>query len=151
MLDLDIVPGREVNDYEKDGNLNVYVNDTMGSIAKSTYIKTNIQKQIDNIRNNSSARESIKLLKVWKRRNNGQVKSMVIELICVKALEDYTETADKWTRLKHVVAYIRDNIKTVTLIDPGNSNNILSDTLDDFQKENISDNMKWMLEKYRAQ
>lgn len=146
MLDLDIVPGREVNDYEDDGDLNVYVNDTMGMIAKSTYIKTNIQKQIDNIRNNSIARESIKFLKVWKRRNNGQIKSMVIELICVKAMENYSGANDRWSKLKHVLEYIRDNIKTITLVDPGNSNNIVSDTLQDFQKNSISDTMKWMLE-----
>ncbi len=38
------------------------------------------------------------------------------------------------------------NIKTVRLLDPGNSNNIVSDSLDDFQKDSISDTMKWLLE-----
>ena len=60
---LDIVPGREIDDYEKDGNLNLYVNETMGTIGKSTYLKTNIQKQIDNIRNNSSTREMYQIIK----------------------------------------------------------------------------------------
>lgn len=146
LLDLDIVPGREINDYEEDGDLNVYVNELMGSVAKASYIKTNIQKQIDNIRANSTAREPIKLLKVWKRRNNGQIKSMVIELISIKALEDYTGATDRWSKLKYVIEYIRDNIKTVRLVDPGNSNNVVSDSLGDFQKESIKDTMKWMLE-----
>lgn len=146
MLDLDIVPGREIDDYEKDGNLNLYVNETMGTIGKSTYLKTNIQKQIDNIRNNSSTREIIKLLKVWKRRKSGQIKSFVIELITVKALSDYTGEEELWEKLKHTLAYIRDNIKTARLVDPGNSNNVVSDSLNGFEKTAISDTMKWMLD-----
>lgn len=146
ILDLDIVPGREINDYETDGNLNVYVNDTMGGIAKGSYIRTNIQKQIDNIRANSTARESIKLMKVWKRRFNGQIKSMVIELICIKAFENFNGNTDNYSKLTHVIEFIRDNIKTIRLVDPGNSNNDLSKALDDVQKENISNTMKWMID-----
>lgn len=146
MLDLDIVPSREINNYPEDNDLNVYVNDTMGLISKASHIKTNIQKQIDNVSNNSIARDVIKLLKVWKRRNNGQIKSMVLELISIKALDGYAGSTDKWSKLKHVLEYIRDNIKTVKLVDPGNSNNVVSDTLEDFQKESIADTMKWMLE-----
>ena len=47
LLDLDIVPGREINDYEEDGDLNLYVNEQMGLFKKSTTLKTNIQKQIN--------------------------------------------------------------------------------------------------------
>ncbi len=146
ILDLDIVPGREIDNYEKDGDLNLYVNEQMGSFAKASYIKTNIQKQIDHIKNNSIARDPIKLFKVWKRRNNGQMKSFVIELLSIKAFEDYQGDNDHWSELKHAIEYIRDNIKSVTLKDPGNSNNIVSDSLSDFQKQGISDTMKWMLE-----
>lgn len=146
LLDLDIVPGREIDDYEDDGDLNLYVNEQMGSFKKATYIKTNIQKQIDHIRDNSLAREIIKLLKVWKRRNNGQIKSFVIELISIKALDGYKGEKDPWSKLKEVLEYIRDNIKTISLTDPGNANNIVSDSLDDLQKNSISDTMKWMLQ-----
>lgn len=146
MLDLDIVPGREIDDYENYGDLNVYVNEQMGSFKKSSYIKTNIQKQINNVRDNSIAKESIKLLKVWKRRNNAQLKSFVLELITIKALNGYQGNNDAWSKLKYVIEYIRDNIKTVSLTDPGNSNNVVSDSLEDFQKATVSDIMKWMLE-----
>ncbi|WP_018612324.1 hypothetical protein [Segetibacter koreensis] len=146
LLDLDIVPGREINDYEKDGDLNLFVNDRRNGNSKATTLKTNIEKQIDNIRNNSVARETIKLFKIWKRRNNGQIKSFVIELIVIKALEGYAGASDRWSKLKHVLTYIRDNIKTVRLVDPGNTNNIVSDSLEDFQKNSISETSKWMLE-----
>jgi len=146
MLDLDIVPGREINDYEKDGELNLYINETMGVFQKSTYLKTNIQKQIENIRENSEARESIKLIKVYKRRNNAAIKSFVIELISIKALDGYKGENDTWTRLKTVLEYIRDNVETAKLVDPGNTNNVVSDSLEDWQKKSIADTIKWMLE-----
>lgn len=145
-LDLDIVPGREVNEYETDGDLNLHVNESMGSFAKLTYIKTNIQKQIDNIKNNSVTRESIKLLKLWKRRNNGEMKSFVIELISIEALKDYSGDNDQWSKLKHTLGFIRDNIEKMRLTDPGNSNNVVSNALEDYQKKNISETMKWMLQ-----
>lgn len=147
MLYLDIVPGREINDYEKDGDLNLYVNDTMGVIQKASYIKSNIQKQIEKIRDNSEARDSIKCLKVWKRRNNINVKSFFIELIAIKAVEDHKGALPMgyWERLKYTLEYMRDNIETV-LVDPGNTNNIVSDALEDFEKKNLQQTIKWMLE-----
>jgi hypothetical protein len=148
-LDLDIVPGREIDNYEKDGNLNLFVNLQMGVYAKATYLKTNIQKQIDNISGNFSARQIIQLFKVWKRRNNQTAKSFVIELVSIKALESYSGSPDLWSKLEHSIVFIRDNIKTIKLVDPGNSNNVISDSLDDFQKQVISDSMKWMLEDIR--
>jgi hypothetical protein len=148
LLDLDIVPGREINEYEKDGELNLYVNETMGSFKKSSYIKTNIQKQIDNIKDNGEAREPIKLMKIWKRRNNGNIKSFVIELITVRAMEEFDDEdgCSRWDVLKHVIGFIRDNIQSVKLVDPGNGNNVVSDSLSDFEKQSISDRMKWMLD-----
>lgn len=148
MLYLDIVPGREVNDYEKDGDLNLYVNDTMGLFQKASYIKSNIQKQIDKIRDNSEGRDVIKLLKVWKRRNNINLKSFFLELISIKAVEDHKGAlpTDNWEKLKYVLEYIRDNVESVSLVDPGNTNNVVSDALEAFEKKNVSETVKWMLE-----
>lgn len=146
VLDLDIVPGREIDDYEKYGDLNLYVNEQMGSIKKATYLKTNIQKQIDHIQDNSTARNSIKNMKVWKRTNNGQAKSFVLELASIKALENYKGETDEWSKLKCVLEYVRDNIKTARLVDPGNSNNVVSDAMEDYQKDSLADSMKWMLD-----
>ena len=150
VLDLDIVPGREINNYEEDNDLNLFVNERMGLFGESTTLKTNIFKQISNIRDNSIARECIKLIKIWKRRNNGAIKSFVIELIIVKAMAVYEGDSDRWSKLKYVIEYIRDNIKTARLVDPGNSNNVVSDSLDDSQKDSISATMKWMLEDIEA-
>lgn len=148
MLYLDIVPGREINDYQKDGDVNLYVNDTMGIFSKSSHIKSNIQKQIEKIRDNSEARECIKILKVWKRTNNINVKSFFMELIAIKAVEDYKGTfpTDIWDKLKYTLEYMRDNVETISLTDPGNPSNKVSDALTDFEKKSLSETIKWMLE-----
>jgi hypothetical protein len=144
-LDLDIVPGREINDYEKDNELNLYVNEQAGSLKGGTTLKTNIQKQIAHIRDNEEARTPIKLLKVWKRTNNIEIKSFVIELITVKAMEDYSGANDTWSILEHVLTFIKNNITSIRLADPGNSNNVVSDAMEKYQKENIVESIKWML------
>ena len=41
--------------------------------------------------------------------------------------------------------YIRDNVEVVRLVDPGNGNNIVSNTLTKAQKKQLSGDMKNML------
>jgi hypothetical protein len=147
-LDLDIVPGREINDYDKDDELNVYVNSQMGLTAAGTSLKTNIAAQIQYVKDNADAREIIKLLKVYKRRNPGKVdkfKSIALELITIKALSNYKGTSDLWSKLRNTLVYIKDNIQTVTLIDPGNSNNRISDAITELDKITISTNINFLL------
>ena len=45
-----------------------------------------------------------------------------------------------------VLEYIRDNVQTIRLEDPANSNNVVSDTMTDSEKENLYWDMKQMLE-----
>lgn len=147
-LFLDVVPGREINDYEKDDELNVYVNEQMGLDAAGTYIKTNIAAQIQHIRDNADARDTIRLMKVYKRCNSGKIdklKSIALELITIKALKDYKGESDAWAKLRHTLLYIKDNIAAVTLMDPGNSNNKISDTMTDVEKAVISTNINFLL------
>jgi hypothetical protein len=147
LLNIDIVPGREIDDYEKDGDLNLYVNEDMGSLKKTSYLKTNIQKQIDYVKENTGARETIKLIKVWKRRTNQNIKSFLIELISIEASKSKPSSVKEvWDTLKYTLEFIRDDIAIIKLVDPGNSGNVITDSLYDFEKTNISDAIKWMLD-----
>jgi hypothetical protein len=49
-----------------------------------------------------------------------------------------------------VMEYIRDNIKTIRLEDPANSNNVVSDTMTDSEKNNFSYDMELMLDHIEA-
>jgi hypothetical protein len=153
IIKVDVVPGRELakDQYLNDDNLNLYVYEQFGKIDKgSDRIKSNIKAQIENVKGHAekdSVRKMIKLLKVWKFYNNKKPKSFFLELITIKAFDKKTITGSTWDMLKAVMEYIRDEVKTVSLPDPGNSSNDVADTLTDSEKTNISDDMKWMLER----
>ena len=58
-IHIDVVPGREltVNNFPDTKYLNVYFNDNQWGFSKGTYTQTNIQAQIDNIKENDNARK----------------------------------------------------------------------------------------------
>jgi hypothetical protein len=151
IIKIDIVPGREFNQdqYAKDNNLNLYVFSRYGKIEEgSDRLKTNVQAQINNIKNNadkSSIRQMIRLLKVWKVSNQKNAKSFFLELIIIKAFENNDITGTLWDKLKTVMEFIRDEIKTIKLPDPGNNNNDVADSLSDIEKEILSFEMKTMI------
>jgi hypothetical protein len=156
VVKIDVVPGRELNQdqYKEDNKLNLYVHDQFGTIAQgSDKIRTNVKAQIENIRNNAdkgSIRQMIRLLKVWKIHNGKTPKSFFIELITIKAFEKKDITGDLWEKLKAVMEYIRDNVKTISLPDPGNSGNDVAETLSDWDKSVLSDDMKFMIDRIEA-
>lgn len=157
-IKIDIVPGRELNQdqYKEDKNLNLYVYNKYGNIdAGSERIKTNIQAQIDNIKGRAtnekdSIRKIIRLLKIWKNtKYNYPTKSFFLELITLKAFDNNMIEGNLWDKLKIVLEYIRDNVtkEGFTLKDPGNSSNNLADTLTDYEKQELSNDMKNMLDR----
>ncbi len=150
-IDIDVVPGREINEdsYKDAKDLHIYFNEDNWGFRKGTYTKTNIQSQVDHISGKTSAREIIRLLKIWKNENHPKdYKSFLLELITIKAFDKEDITGDLWEKLKSVMEYIRDNITkdNFTLKDPGNSNNDIADTLSDIEKNNLSNKMSNMID-----
>jgi len=160
IVKIDVVPGREMNQdqYKDDDNLNLYVYYKYGNIEEgSERIKSNIQAQIANIKDRAtsekdSIRKNIRLLKVWKVKHNKPPKSFFLELITIKAFDNKTISGSIWDRLRAVLEYIRDEVtkEGFTLKDPGNSSNDIADTLTKSEKQNLSDDMKYMLERIDA-
>ncbi|WOK09142.1 hypothetical protein RT717_10895 [Imperialibacter roseus] len=153
-VNIDVVPGRELNQdqYLADKKLNLYVRKTYGQFEEGAErLRTNIHAQIDNIRKRAEAaadiRKVIRLLKVWKVRNNGNIKSFLIELITIKAFDSKDMTGNIWDKLQAVLEFIRDNIETITLVDPGNGGNNVSETLSDFDKKSIRETMGYILDR----
>lgn len=151
VVKIDVVPGRELNQdqYAKNDALNLYVFSRYGKIDEgSERLKTNIQAQIANIRNNAekgAIRQMIRLLKVWKVNGQKSPKSFFLELITIIAFEKKDIKGDLWDKLKSVMEFIRDEVKTIELPDPGNRSNDVADTLTDPEKETLSFDMKTMI------
>ncbi len=151
IINIDIVPGRELNEdqYNEDYKLNLYVNSKYGLLEEKSYILTNIKAQIEHIKSRENERKIIRLLKIWKTSNNKEYKSFLLELITIKAFDKEKITGNLWEMLKEVMGYIKDNITEdgFTINDPGNSGNNVADTLEWWQKQNLSNKMGNMLDR----
>lgn len=142
IINIDVVPGRELSqdNYPESKDLNLYFNEDKWGFKKGTYTKTNIQSQIDHIKSKDNERKIIRLLKIWKHTNNEKYKSFLFELITIKAFKQKNESGNLWDKLKFVMSYIRDKMKTedFTLIDPGNTSNDIIKTMNQNDRDSLS-------------
>lgn len=142
VLNFDITPGRRISDEDPDCfDLNLCLNDE----DSSGRMKTNIAKQIDHIKGRKKERETTKLLKAWKFEHFPKLKSFLLELLTIEAFDVKGEKnipGGKWERLKFTMEFIRDNIETINLHDPGNSGNNVTNSLSDRQKTKLAKEMK---------
>lgn len=153
-ISIDVVPGRELSQdtYLKEKDLNIYFNEDKWGFSKGSYMKTNIQAQIDHIKGKDSERKVIRLLKIWKNSNGEDFKSFMLELISIKAFDKSTIEGNLWDKLKGVMAYVRDNVTndSFTLKDPGNSNNDVIQTLSSSQRQHLSNRMRVIIDNIEA-
>lgn len=151
VVKVDVVPGRELNkdQYLDDNKLNLYVYNRFGNLdAGSEYLQTNVSAQVSNIKGNADKvdlRKIIRLLKVWKIYGGKSAKSFFIELITIKAFDKKDVSGSLWDKLKIVMEYIRDNIGSISLPDPGNSGNDVADSMSDIDKSFTSNDMDNMI------
>ena len=148
---IDVTPGRELNqdEYSEDKYVKLFVNSNYGLIAEKSHLQTNIHSQIEHIKSKGDERKIIRLLKIWKFTNGEKYKSFLLELITIKAFDKVTVSGNLWDMLKTVMEYIRDNVTKdgFKLVDPGNSNNDIMDTLESWQRTNLSDRMDTIIKR----
>jgi hypothetical protein len=126
--DIDIVPGRRIDNNKDDVYLHIERED-------DSRIKSNLHIHVNEIENFSET-ETIKLLKIWRIRKNFKFKSFTLELMTKNALKDEIFSGLD-TKFEYMMNYIVDNIDTIRLKDPANSNNIISDSIKDDHKNQI--------------
>jgi len=131
---IDIVPGRAIDHTFHDAFL--YRNDA------GERLKTSIKKHIDTVRN-SWYQDIIRLMKLWKYRKKVPIKTFLLELLAIEGC-DGIHTEDTEALLNAAFGYISDKIMTARVVDPANTNNIISDDLTRETKKKIqtaSDNV----------
>jgi hypothetical protein len=114
---IDVVPGRALDVTCEYADL--------WSADRNTTRQTSLKRHIDLAR--SGNRDLIRLLKLWRRRHLAPIPSFALELIAARS-SDFRGALDLLTRL--------DRIR---LVDPANSNNILTDDLDSTHKQHTAD------------
>ena len=125
---IDVVPARSLGDGK--GNANLYV------MNRDTSLLTNIPVHKEYI-SKSKARPTIKLMKVWRDLHSIHFKSFALELLVIKALENTSPDAALDHQFMTALRFATEQTKQVRLIDPANSNNVVSDLIPENDKANL--------------
>jgi hypothetical protein len=129
---VDVVPGRAMDDDYKYANLYASEQDT----TKQTSIKIHI----DYVRNGGH-QEIIKLMKLWRLRHGVPIGSFALELAIAQALYNSRSTSLE-DRVLKVLEYLRDAYASARLVDPANSNNVVSDDVSGADKLGVQESAR---------
>jgi hypothetical protein len=132
-LEVDVTPARK-----QSGNTN---NHTLYISKSDTWKQTNIQKHTTGIFQSGRTNE-IKLLKIWRELNTLDFPSiyleyLVINNILLNKLKDINSLSDNISYALLELARDNSNPLYARIVDPANSNNILSDLLNQIEKTKI--------------
>jgi len=102
--------------------------DVLWQARFNTWLKTDIDKQIRYVRN-SGLIDEILALKIWRRRHALRFPSFLMELAAIHARpKDF----------RALLHFLATDFPTTRLLDPANSNNVVSDLLTEVEKLRIS-------------
>jgi len=138
-LFFDVTPGKEIKDYAKDGELNLFMRKVGEEIQSIDHITTNVKAQIAYIHKHTAARDCIRLLKIWKHCNEVPAKSFFLELLTIHAFEHGEVKKQKGLnkKLEGVARYAIANMQQMRLNDPGYKGNKLIKSLTPKQKKQL--------------
>jgi hypothetical protein len=115
---VDLVPAKRQDSYSDDHSLYRRKADT--------WTKTNVTKHISQVRQGNRINES-RILKLWRDQSKLDFPSFYLELTVINALsgKQSTLSGNVWS----VFHYLRDSFPNARVVDPANTNNIISDEL----------------------
>jgi len=129
-IQVDILPGRETGNFQKDHQLMFHVNPSW-IFGDSTWTKTNVRMQKNITVNFPAARRIIKLVKLYRDRNGYYLPSVIIEHCVVMALDgdncSYSDTVNLLTCMRFIAKVLQWSL----LPDIANNNRNLLDKMSD--------------------
>lgn len=117
--DVDLVPAKRQQSYGDDHSLYRRKADT--------WTKTNVTTHITHVVNGGRLQES-RILKLWRNQKALDLPSFYLELTAIHALTGHYGGA-LGDRVWKVFQYLRDSFPNARVVDPANTNNIISDDL----------------------
>ncbi len=134
---VDVIPGRFIDG--KQGDAFLYPSST-----DKERLQTNLTIHVEHVRD-SGVVDAIRLLKLWKVRRAIGVKTFALELLTIDILDGKANLTLP-NQLKRVWTEFRDNMDTLNITDPANSNNDLSEMLNDRVRKQLQDQARQTLE-----
>lgn len=122
---IDVVPGRFI-----EGTNDVFLHVAHGDKER---IQTNLKTHINHIAN-SGCVPIIRLVKVWANRNRLNIKTFILELFVVEVLSGSKNKSNLRESFLKVMEAMKDKFGNVQLVDPANTNNIVSQTINSGDK-----------------
>ena len=117
--DVDLVPAKRQDQFSDDHSLYRRKADT--------WTKTNVAKHVSLV-GGSQRKDEIRLLKLWRNQKGLGFPSFYLELVVLEALRWQPSGAIS-SNVWKAFAYLRDTFPTVRVVDPANTNNVISDDL----------------------
>lgn len=116
---VDLVPAKRQDTYSDDHSLYRRKADT--------WTKTNVATHISHVRQGGRLNET-RVLKLWRNQKGLDFPSFYLELVVITALSgSYYGTLS--ANVRKVFEYLRDTFPNARVVDPANTNNIISDDL----------------------
>lgn len=128
-LKIDVVPGRFIDD----SKTFAFVHQNGGP---KDYLQTNLDRHIEHVRDSGHTNE-IRLTKLWRPCVGLKIRTFPLELMVIKIL-DASRATGLEARMLHVLTAFRDTIDSISIEDPANSGNDLSDALDSDLRRAVS-------------
>lgn len=121
---VDVVPGRALDNTFRYANL--YRSEV------DSRLQTSIKVHIETVQQ-SGLRGTMRLMKLWNYRHNLGLRSFLLELLVARVLQGTTLSGYD-NKLATMFRYITQNIETARIIDPANTNNVISDLIPSSKK-----------------
>lgn len=135
---IDVVPGKRIANSENDA----YIYKSKQGVS----LKTSVKKHIE-IVSEFGRRDILKLLKLWKVRNELNIPSFVLEIVAIKAMEKIKDADKTEEILIEIFRFISENLTRIRLEDPANPSNIISDedVISSKDKQIVADAAAWTI------
>ncbi len=127
-FDVDLVPAKRQSPYGADHSL--YSN------RSGTWLQTNVGTHIAQVRA-SGRLDEIRLLKIWRNRRGLDFPSFYLELATIRGLNG-SRQGNLAANVVTALGFFRDQLSNARIIDPANTNNVVSETLNAVGKQAVA-------------
>lgn len=123
-LSVDLVPGKIQSGYQNYHSLY--------RSKKDSWTQTNVSLHIDTVRNSGRTKE-IRAIKIWRNLHGLDFSSFYLELTVIDALKGRS-TNSLADNVLHALRYIGNSLPTAWVVDPANTNNVISNDFTQSEK-----------------